>query len=541
MKSKRNTDRDGLSNRIEFYLLTHFQWFWNLVQKSGFLKRKMNRFLINQAIYKVPPRPYAFSTLAPYTSWTSLTDRTWSGRHLPPMVKDPSVLPPVAEVAKLFLRDGEGKLSSKSTLLFSYFAQWFTDGFLRTDPHNPLKNHSNHEVDVTPLYGEVKQQTDLLRTWQGGKLKSQWIEGEEYPPYYFEDGEVKEEFKDLPLRYPGDPGDQSGRPPLSPEQRAKLFAVGGERGNVSIGYVMMTTLFLREHNRICDQFAIHYPNWDDEQCFQTARNVVTVLLLKIVVEEYINHITPYHFEFILDPQAFPNERWCRQNWMTLEFNLLYRWHSLVTNTTCLNGQTVSTAETLWNNDLITSRGLGELFAEASSQPAGEIGVFNTPSFIVETDQKSIELGRRARLASYNDYREMCKFPRVTAFDQISGDPAVQRELEQLYGHVDNIEFYVGLFAEDIRENSVVAGLIGRLVGVDAFSQALTNPLLAESVFNETTFSPLGLQIIQTTHCLSDILHRNLPQTQQKYKVTMTQGQGFSDGMHPVESPSPVPA
>ena len=30
-----------------------------------------------------------------------------------------------------------------------------------------------------------------------------------------------------------------------------------------------------------------------------------------------------------------------------------------------------------------------------------------------------------------------------------------------------------------------------MVGVDAFSQALTNPLLAPRVFNEQTFSPLG--------------------------------------------------
>ncbi len=43
--------------------------------------------------------------------------------------------------------------SEKSTVLFSYFAQWFTDGFLRGDYRDPLKNTSNHDIDLSNLYG----------------------------------------------------------------------------------------------------------------------------------------------------------------------------------------------------------------------------------------------------------------------------------------------------------------------------------------------------------------------------------------------------
>jgi prostaglandin-endoperoxide synthase 2 len=132
---------------------------------------------------------------------------------------------------------------------------------------------------------------------------------------------------------------------------------------------------------------------------------------------------------------------------------------------------------------------------------------------------SIQLGRKAQLASYNDYREMCKFPRVTDFDQITGDADAQRELKRLYGHVDKIEFYVGLYAEDVRENSTLPPLIGRLVGIDAFSQALTNPLLAENIFNKDTFSAVGWEVIHNTNSLSDLVNRNTPQRDKKYKVT----------------------
>jgi prostaglandin-endoperoxide synthase 2 len=134
---------------------------------------------------------------------------------------------------------------------------------------------------------------------------------------------------------------------------------------------------------------------------------------------------------------------------------------------------------------------------------------------------SINEARAVQLASYNDYREYAKFPRVTDFDQISGDPAVQAGLRELYGSVDRIELYPGLFAEDARPNSVLPSLIGRMVGVDAFSQALTNPLLAPRVFNEATFSAEGLQVIAQTRTLSDVLHRNIPESPGRYFVAMT--------------------
>ena len=93
-------------------------------------------------------------------------------------------------------------------------------------------------------------------------------------------------------------------------------------------------------------------------------------------------------------------------------------------------------------------------------------------------------------------------------------------MKELYGTVDRIEYYPGIFAEDTRTNSALPSLIGRLVGVDAFSQALTNPLLASNIYNERTFTRAGLEIIESTQCLSDILHRNLPAGSPRFEVSM---------------------
>ena len=512
--SQRSTARDGFSNKLEFYALTHFQPVWGLLQRSSFLKKKTNGTLINRLIYKIPTRPYPFSTMAGYTSWASLNDRGYSGRHLPPSRRDPKALPPIDDVVQLFARKPDQTvLSPKSTLLFSHFAQWFTDGFLRTDRTDFLKNTSNHDIDLCTVYGLTRQVTDRIRSHEGGKLQSQMINDEEYPCYIFDEhGEVKSEYTELTTIFPEE---------LEAARKGKLFAMGGDRANVQVGYAMLNTLFLREHNRLCEALARRHPSWDDERLFQTARNIVIVLVIKIVVEEYINHIAPYHFKFVLDTTGLKNARWYRQNWMSVEFSLVYRWHGMVPDHIDVAGERLPAEQTLFHSELLTSRGLGPLFEEASLQPAGEIGLFNTPRFLLEVERASILLGRTSRLASYNDYRELCKFPRVTDFDQISGNAEVQRALKKLYGHVDNVEFYVGIFAEDTRENSAVSSLIGRLVGIDAFSQALTNPLLSGHVFNARTFSKLGLATIAQTKTLSDVLHRNIPARDTRYKVSMT--------------------
>ena len=525
----RDTSRDGFRNKLETLVLTNLKPIWKLIQSNNALKKKINKTLINNAIYKIPVRPYPFSTKSPYTSWESLTDRTYSGLHLPPTDWKPLTdksyiginltsadkfeknLPPVEDLGVLYNKKGETKYSPKSTLIFPYFVQWFTDSFLRTDRQNPLKNSSNHQIDLCNVYGLTPEITHLLRSYQGGKLKSQILNGEEYPLFYYdENGKPKEEFKGMPHVLTNEfiPKAES----FAPEKKQRLFAMGleVERVNVQIGYVMLNVLCLREHNRLCELLAKNYPTWDDERLYHTARNIVMAEFLKIVLEDYINHITPYHFQFFTDPLSFTNEKWYRTNWMTVEFTLVYRWHSMLPDNLIYDGQKIPMPDSMWNNEMIIKKGLGALFEESCSQPAAQLSLFNTPNFLIPTELASIRLGRAAKLRSYNDYRELCKYPRVTDFNQISSDENVQKELQRLYKHVDNVELYVGLYAEDLRPNSALPPLVGRLIGIDAFSQAFTNPLLSESVFNPETFSPVGWEELMNTKTLDQVVHRNIP-------------------------------
>jgi prostaglandin-endoperoxide synthase 2 len=454
-----------------------------------------------------------------YTSWLSLTDRTFSGRHLPPSTPEQqAALPAEADVVDLYRRD-RMIAATDTSVMFMFFAQWFTDSFLRTSLTDYRKNESNHEIDLCQIYGRTIDATNLLRSQQGGRLKSQVIDGEEYPEFLFAPREAgqptvfKPEFEglfdpafitDVILRSAPD------------QQTDTFFAVGLEHGNSTIGNTVMNIVFLREHNRVAGILAGENPEWDDERIFQAARNVLIVMLLKLIVEEYIMHIGP--FDFPIEAVAFiaDEERWNRTNWCAIEFNLLYRWHPLVPDTIGTGPGALDATGFRNNNPLVLERGIEAIMAACSKEPAGRIGLMNTPAFLVDSsnpawpsvEQVTVALMRKARLRSFNDYREAYGLRRLSSFEELTSDTEARSRLEALYGEIDKVEWYVGIFAEEYPDYMMMGELMTYMVANDAFTQALTNPLLARNVFNEATFTKTGMRIIKETGSLQEIVARN---------------------------------
>lgn len=501
----------------------------DVVQQWPWLSRKVNAYAINAAVNACRHRPHPWSTFADYVCWTSLTDTRWSARHLP--ATSLSGLPDPADVVAIFQRpDGGQKFCLKSTCLFPAFAQYLTDGFIRTvmpkddESQEPRRhNTSNHQIDMSALYGRNDDQIAALRersTTPGrrGRLKSQFMEGEEYSPFLYEGGQLKSEFAAL------DPPLGLGKV-TDPAQRAALFAAGGDRVNAAPQVAMVNTLFLREHNRLAGELETRNPDWDDERVFQTARNIIVVVFITIVVEDYINHIAPIPFHLRADPSVAWNEPWNKTNWITTEFSLLYRWHSLVPDTLTWGGRTYPVGETILNNRPLLDIGLAQAFVDMSAQPAAKLGAFNTARALLSVEFNAVRQGRVCNVAPYVSYRKYVSLSVPQKFEEISSDPEVVKTLKAVYkGDVGKIDFYVGIFAEDTAANSPLPELILRMVAVDAFSQALTNPLLSEHVFKEETFSPYGWETIRTTRSLRDIVARNCKKPPDGAHISMTQAQ-----------------
>jgi prostaglandin-endoperoxide synthase 2 len=304
----------GQNSKEYTYVQNNFQRLWarfkfNLIFGSKIFDSRLNRSITNKLCSHGTFRPDRLSCKSDYTSYSSLTDMSYYSRHLEPASQEfMDSLPDIDTVVTLFQRpkNADGAevqtLCTRSTLLFPTFAQHLIDSFIVTsyDPKIGFdwrKTKSPHDICLLPLYGGTEEQTTQLRlgsneVGQKGRMKSQILNGEEWPPFLYDSqGMRKEEFDKLPLPLFID-HTLNGLPDVN-ERKSKIFAYGGARANITPNVSAWNALLLREHNRIAGEIEKSEPSWDDNRVFETARNVLLVIYLKLIVEEYIHHISKY--------------------------------------------------------------------------------------------------------------------------------------------------------------------------------------------------------------------------------------------------------
>lgn len=433
-----------------------------------------------------------------FVSWPSLADRRYTGRHLPPI--DAGVigsLPSIEEVVDtVYLRKpGEFTPCSQTSTLFCFFAQWFTDSFLRTDPKDRRRNTSNHEIDFCQIYGLDERTAFALRERKGGRMR---LENGLLPRLTDRAGAVRTDFLDASYIRDDEPDptnvptgqrlrDALGRSlptAATPDRWSRMYATGLERGNSTILYTALSTMCVREHNRVADALAKLRPSWDDDRLFETARIVMIRNGLQIVVEDYINHLAG-GYDFKLDRHFAEHQSWYRSNRISLEFNLLYRWHGLVPETFTVDGRSYGHEDYRFNNALLEDHGVEHCINAASTQYAGRVQLYNTPRFLEKAEWASLDMSRTFGLQPFVSYCERfgSKAPESIA-ELVGGDERATADLTRLYGTVDRIELPVGLIAQARDrgdKHAVLPPLVRTMVAVDAFTHIFTNPLLAEQV------------------------------------------------------------
>ena len=508
-----------------------------LVERSPALRGAVTRGVVNRYAYAARTRPRPCSMAAPYVTWPGLVDRRYSGRHLPVAGEAAPVQPDVDAVAALFERRAF-RPAADTSILFAFFAQWFTDGFLRTKweegPERHFReNESNHEIDLNQIYGAGEAQARMLRLMSDepearGRLRTQEIGGEVWPAALFEE---RGGAWALAPRYAPEEGAGLYTPAnfarvWAPEReearrvvdaaKPHAFAVGLEHGNATIGQAAMNALWVREHNRTAAILAAAHPGWDDERVFQTARNATMAVLLNIVISDYIVHIAPLPVPLEARPGMAERERWYRTNRIAVEFALLYRWHDLIPEELVVGEQTLRGRDFLHANARLTAMGLDAVILAAASQRAGRIGLHNTAPFLLrrraeggrDVKRLSVEMGRRCGLASLNAYRRHYGLRPHASFEALTGEREDAATLRALYGDVERLEWFVGLFAEAHGPGAMMGETLTTMVANDAFTQALTNPLMAKEVHTAETFGPEGLEIVRATRRLAQVVARN---------------------------------
>ena len=183
------------------------------------------------------------------------------------------------------------------------------------------------------------------------------------------------------------------------------------------------------------------------------------------------------------------ERWNRSNWIAIEFNLLYRWHPLVPDEIGPGPDVIDARGMRNNNPLVIDAGLESLITRCSRARAGKIGLGNTPWFLVDrtdparpsVEERTVHISRVAELRSFNEYCTQFGRKPAESFEDLTSDVALRTRLKALYDDdIDQLEWYVGIFAEEYPSFMMMGELMATMVACDAFTQALTNPLLGRA-------------------------------------------------------------
>ncbi|KAH7103029.1 putative linoleate diol synthase [Auriculariales sp. MPI-PUGE-AT-0066] len=94
--------------------------------------------------------------------------------------------------------------------------------------------------------------------------------------------------------------------------------------------------------------------------------------------------------------------------------------------------------------------LARILQNASDQPGAAFGARGTPEVLKVMDVMGILQSRRWGVCTLNEFREYFGLKRYTSFEEWNPDKEIAEAAYHLYGHIDNLELYVGLQAEEVK-------------------------------------------------------------------------------------------
>ncbi|KAL1518075.1 hypothetical protein ABEB36_001755 [Hypothenemus hampei] len=267
------------------------------------------------------------------------------------------------------------------------------------------------------------------------------------------------------------------------ESDVNCFLAGDIRANEQAGLTAMHTLWMREHNRLAKELRYLNPHWDSDMLYQEARKIVGAAiqhitykhwLVFIVGENGVKELGDYH-EY--DPQLHPsisnvfataalrfghtlinpvlhrldgNFNEIREGHLPLHKAFFSPWRIVEEGgiDPLLRGMFVTPSKKKMPQENLNTELTERLFQTAHAV-ALDLAAMN------------IHRSRDHALPGYVAFRDFCNMRKVTSFDDLSeeiSDSIVRQKLQLLYGHVENIDIFVG----GILEDPVQGGRVGPL-------------------------------------------------------------------------------
>jgi hypothetical protein len=388
-------------------------------------------------------------------------------------------------------------------------------------------NEVTHWWDGSQIYGSDQATQDRLRSHSGGKLR---VEAD-------------------------------GRLPL--DERG-VEETGFTR-NWWLGLAMLHTLFVHEHNALCDELARAYPGWDDSRLFNVARLINAAVMAKIHTLEWTPAILPNpalhtamnanwyglltnFFRRGKDRKTLTEikvnnpelggvvgdsmDKHGRGFGLTEEFVEVYRLHSLLPETLRLARRDGSAPEEVpfsasrqrGSARLTARHAMSDLFHSFGTQHPGQLVLNNYPRFMQELsipgnpffDMGTVDIvrARERGVPRYNEFRRQLGLNPITCFEDLTDDGDTVEKLKSVYGRdpadIEKLDLMIGTLSEGHRPTNFGFGETMFQIFILNATRRLQADRFYTDCFTEEIYTPEGLRWIDAVD-LKTVLLRHFPE------------------------------
>ena len=373
------------------------------------------------------------------------------------MEKQQGALPDAGLIFDTIFKRREAKQHPNkiSSVLF-YFATIIIHDLFRTSHDDPNISTTSSYLDLSPLYGNSQEEQNDMRTHKDGRIK----------------------------------------PDCFAEKRIHGFPPG-----VSVLLIM----FNRFHNHVVENLAAinegdrfsKSSKTRDEDLFQTGRLITCGLYVNIILNDYIRVIVNLirtKSKWKIDPRKEIKGGPPRGigNAVSAEFNLIYRWHAVVSERdaewiektyTKVFGRSPSKLSVVKMiqelNDMekkhskkspdeqpllnqnsepiprdprtgrLDDDELVKILTESTEDCANAFGANQVPECLRVVEVMSIEQARKWQTCTLNEFRKFFSLQEYKTFEEIN--PDIAGDLAFLYESPDQVELYPGLICESTKK------------------------------------------------------------------------------------------
>ena len=361
-------------------------------------------------------------------------------------------------------------------------------------------------IDGSVVYGSDGTRARWLRTLSKGKMKTS---SGNLLPYNTINAELR---GPLDPNAPSMKNDNGGT--------TKTFVAGDVRAAENPVLLSIHTLFIREHNRICDRL-LREGERDDEQIYQMARKEVGALIQAVTYQEFLPALG-------VTLRPFSEYRaYVRPDITNTFATAAYRLgHTMVSDDVLLMDKyctevgpgEMELIEVFWNPQLIEEYGIDIFLKGAASHDQYQTDtkindvlrnfLFGNPNdpvrFGIDLGSLNIQRGRDHGLPDYNSARRFYTGSAASRFSDITANDSVARALKELYGSVNDIDLWIGILSEDHLPGTSVGNTLHEMLR--AQFEKLRDGDYYFYLYDPNLPATIRMEILNTK--FSDIIRRN---------------------------------